>query len=107
MFPEEAWIDLHNPLYNVTCDSDGASCMAQDPQLVLTNIAGNVIDLTWWPDVKVDKASSDSQCIKYKDDGGGKMEDEECDKDKHAGCYIHCRKENIYLHEYTVWFLIV
>ena len=74
---EEAWIDLHNPHYNVTCSDTGANCAGS---LVLLDTSGAPADLSWWPEINVDQADPARQCVKYKDDGGGKLEGEELKK---------------------------
>ncbi len=70
------------------CEDTGIECA--NSGVVFRNMANQTLNVTWYDKVKV--ADLSQTCLKFKDpEKGGKLEDEDCAKDKHAGCYSYCR----------------
>ena len=88
---DDAWIDLHNPDSSKLCYTYGSLC--SEVGIVFTNAEKSAtVDPKWLFEVKLDDPSK--ECLKFKDpENGGKVEDEDCEQEKPAGCYIHCRKK--------------
>ncbi len=88
---DDAWIDLHNPDSSKLCYTYGSLC--SEVGIVFTNAEKSAtVDPKWLFEVKLNNPSK--ECLKFKDpENGGKVEDEDCEREKPAGCYIHCRKK--------------
>ncbi len=89
---DDAWIDLHNPDPSKVCFTYGSLC-SEVVGIIFTDAAKTTqVDPKWLFEVKLDDPSK--ECLKFKDpENGGKVEDEDCEQEKPAGCYIHCRKK--------------
>ena len=90
------WINAHTPS-NPTdtsmdkCDKSGSECNNLGVKILGLNNAQ--IDITFYEKVKVEELldSTKKECIKFKhQDGGGKLESEDCSKAKSVACYAYC-----------------
>ncbi len=92
---DDVWINAHHPSNptdpsDAKCEDTGVSCASQGIQIL--GLSDAPIDIRHYPQVKVEKMTTAGQdeCIKYKDNGGGKLESEDCTKDKKIACYAYC-----------------
>ena len=75
------------------CEKSGSECDSLGVKIL--GLGNAEIDITMYEKVKVEKLidTNDEECIKFKyEGGGGKLESEDCDKDKYVACYAYCSK---------------